>query len=410
MMRRPEHLHEHWTIDPSVTFLNHGSFGACPHEVLDAQLAWRTRMESQPLTFFVRDLWDCLREARAQLAAFVGAKPSDLAFVTNATQGVNTVLRSLSWQQGDLILTTDHAYNACRQALAWLEQRYGVDVHVVALPFPVREPALLEASVLDAVAALPKRPKLALLDHITSATALILPIERWVAALEEQGIPVLVDGAHGPGMVPLALDVLGASYYTGNCHKWLCAPKAAAFLHVRADRQAEIVPLSISHGFDMELPNTSAFAQNFAWTGTQDVSAHLCVPQALETLSSMVEGGWDAIQKMNKALVQQGRDIVCDALEVEPCAPDSMTGSIATIPLSPLPIETRDVREVMDTLPLQDWLWTEEKIEVPVMLWPLQDESGHATSSLVLRISAHLYNRLEDYRHLADALLRYMQR
>jgi len=217
---------QYWSLDPSITFLNHGSFGACPLPVLAKQQQLRARMEQQPLQFFGRDLEALLDQARAKLAAFVGADADDLAFVPNATTAINTVLRSLRFQPGDELLTTNQEYNACRNALNYIAERYGLKVVVAEVPFPI------EASeqVVDAiVGCVSPKTRLALIDHVVSQTGLVFPLAELVQALTERGVETLVDGAHAPGMVPLNLQAIGATYYTGNCHKWLCAPKGAAF-------------------------------------------------------------------------------------------------------------------------------------------------------------------------------------
>ncbi|MBT8207697.1 MAG: aminotransferase class V-fold PLP-dependent enzyme, partial [Acidimicrobiia bacterium] len=238
-------LRSHWRLDPEITFLNHGSFGATPTTVLDRQEALRDQMEAEPVRFFERDLetmWDTAQQA---LADFVGADVDDIAFVTNATAGVNAVLRSLTFEPGSEIIVTDHGYEACRNAVEYVAKRSSATVVVVPIPFPPAD----QASVTDAIAdAVTPRTVLALVDHVTSPTGLVFPVGDIVAALEHRGVDVLVDGAHAPGMLDLDIDAIGAAYYTGNCHKWMCAPKGVGFLHVRRDRQSAVVPTVISHG------------------------------------------------------------------------------------------------------------------------------------------------------------------
>ena len=382
-----------WLLDPAVVFLNHGSFGSCPRAVLEFQQETRHRLEWQPVQFLVRELEELLDAARASLADFVGADPADLVFVPNATAGVNTVLRSRRFASGDELLVTNHEYNACRNALNFAAEQAGARVVEVAVPFPLRSAEEITAAVLAAVT---PRTKLALLDHVTSQTGLVFPIERLARALGERGIDVQVDGAHAPGMVPLNLRELGAAYYTGNCHKWLCAPKGAGFLHVRRDRQQGLRPLAISHGANSPRTDRSQFQIEFGWMGTWDPSAVLSVPEALRDVGSLVPGGWPEIMRRNRALALAGRRILCAALSIDAPAPEECIGSLASVPIP----NANDVAPPTSPLyadPLQDWLRLEHNIEVPVIPWP-------APPKRLLRISAQLYNSLPQYERLAGAL------
>ncbi len=382
-----------WALDPRVVFLNHGSFGACPRAVLAHQFEWRERMERQPVKFFVKDLEALLDAARARVARFVGATADDLVFVPNATAGVNTVLRSLRWRGGDELLVTDHEYNACRNALDFAAARRGARVVVAKIPFPLRHADEVLAAILARVT---RRTRFALLDHVTSQTGLVLPIERLVRELAARGVEVLVDGAHAPGMVPLNLRQLGAAAYTGNCHKWLCAPKTAAFLHVRADLQKKIHPLAISHGANSPRDDRSRFLIEFGWTGTSDVSACLSVPHALDFMENLLPGGWPEIRRRNRQLALAARKLLCDALAIPLPAPDSMIGSLASLPL-PDSTSTAPPQSPLYADPLQDQLRDRWGIEVPVIPWPEPPRR-------LVRISAQLYNSLPDYARLAAAL------
>ena len=385
-----------WSLERGLVFLNHGSFGACPTEVLRHQAALRAEMEAEPVRFLSRELDDRLDVARAALAAFLGADADDLAFVTNATSGVNAVLRSRVFAAGDELLTTDHVYGACRNTLNFVAERAGARVVIVTVPFPIGSPDEVVEAVLAKVT---PRTRLALLDHITSPTALILPIERLIAELGARGVDVLVDGAHAPGMVPLNLATLGATYYSGNCHKWLCAPKGSAFLWTRRDRQADVRPLTISHGATAVRPGRSRFRLEFDWTGTSDPTAWLTVPKAIEYLPTLVEGGWPALMARNRALALEARRLLCAAAGTPPPCPDEMIGSLAAVRL---PDGTAEVGWRRPD-PLQPRLFEDWRIEVPVMSWP-------AAPRRLVRISAQLYNRREHYERLAEALRKELAR
>ena len=390
-MSHSEFLH-HWQLDPDVVFLNHGSFGACPVAVLEEQQRLRDRIERQPVQFFARELEPALDDARSELAGFIGASPDDLAWVNNATTGVNAVLRSLTFAEGEELLTIDHEYNACRNALDFVAARAGARVVTVKIPFPVASPGEVLDRVLGAVT---KRTRLALLDHVTSQTGLVLPIARLVRELDARGVDTLVDGAHAPGMLELDIDSINAAYYTGNCHKWLCAPKGAGFLHVRADRRGAVRPVVISHGANSPRTERSRFHLEFDWVGTDDPTAMLCVPEAIRFMGSLLPGGWDELRTHNRQLVLAGRAAVCRALDIPPPCPDDMIGSLAAMPLPPGSKDPPASALYAD--PLQRVLLERWGIEVPVIPWP-------APPHRLIRISAQLYNRPEEYELLADAL------
>lgn len=388
-----------WMLDPAVTFLNHGSFGSCPRPVLEFQQAIRERMERQPVQFFVRDLEGLWDGARAELARFVGAEVDDLVFVPNATSGVNTVLRSLELRAGDELLVTDHEYNACRNALDFVAGRTGARVVVAHVPFPLRDAAEIVAAIRNCAT---ERTRLALVDHVTSQTSLVFPIERIVRELDDRGIDTLVDGAHAPGMVPLHVREIGAAYYTGNCHKWVCAPKGAGFLCVRRDRQPSIRPLSISHGANSPRRDRARFLIEFGWSGTWDASPCLSVPEALRVIGSLLPGGWAALMERNHQFALAGREILCQALKIEAPCPIDLIGSMASVPLPAAAVEKHPTSPLYSDR-LQDTLRVEYGIEVPIIPWPTVTGSASMQPRL-LRLSAQLYNSVEQYTKLAEAL------
>jgi isopenicillin-N epimerase len=305
---------------------------------------------------------------------------------------VNAVVRSLDLAPGHELLALDQGYNACLNVLRHAAARSGARLVLAAVPFPL---ASEEEAVEAVLRAASPRTRLALVDHVASPTGLVLPVARIVRALEGRGVPVLVDGAHAPGMVPLDLASVGASYYAGNCHKWLCAPKGAGFLHVRRELQAAVRPAVISHGANSPRADRSRFLVEFDWVGTTDPTAVLSIPAALRFMGSLLPGGWPEVMRRNRALALEARALLASALGAAPPAPDSMVGSLAALRL---PDGTPAApRSPLYQDALQDALLERFGIEVPVVPWP-------APPRRLLRISAQLYNDLGDYQRLAAAL------
>lgn len=378
-----------WLLDPHVVQLNHGSFGATPRPVLDEQDRWRRLMEANPTGFVLETLEPALDEARARLSALVGADPADLVFITNATAGVNAVVRSLPFEPGDELLTINHVYNACRNALEYAAKRSGANVVIADVPFPIESPDVVVGSLLAAVT---EQTRFVLIDHVTSPTGLVLPIDDIVTALESRGVTVMVDGAHGPGMVPLDLDRLGASYYSGNCHKWLCSPKGSAFLWARSGLGDSLVPPVISHGWNDPRTDRPRFHVLFDYMGADDPTPHLAVPAAIDFLSSLYPGGLAGTMDHNRSLALAARDLLCEFIGIEPPAPDSMIGSLAAVPIPP---STEEMSGQVD--PLGRRLLHDYGIQVPVFPWPQWPRR-------CLRISAAPYNDLDQYQTLIEAL------
>jgi len=392
-MNRPRKgdLAEYWTLDPNTVFLNHGSFGATPTVIMDEQRRIRSLMEEDPVRFFEREylgLWD---DARRALSEFMNADVEGMAFVSNATQGINTVLRSLRLQPGDEIIVPDHSYQACWNAVDFVTERSGAKTVVVEVPFRVEGPQEVFDIIMDAVT---DRTVLALIDTVTSPTGMRMPFEELTTQLQSRGVDVLLDAAHGPGIVPLDLSALAPAYCTGNCHKWLCSPKGSAFLHIREDRKHLIRPLNISHGASFEGDAQEKFEFEFSWPGTQDPSAWMCIPKAIEYLGDLVEGGWPEIMRRNHALAIEGRGILCEALGTSPPFPDSMVSALASVEIT-TEGEVGPMSPEGD--PFHNLLLDEYGIQVPVMPW-----RHHGVR--YIRISAQLYNHEDEYRYLAEAL------
>jgi len=376
-----------WSLDPSWVFLNHGSFGARLHSLREHQRAWQDRLDAQPLRFFLDTYRPALAASRWAVAEFLGGQAEDLVLVPNATYGVNSVLAHIELAEGDEVLVLDQAYGACRGALDIAAERAGARVVEVALPLPCPGPD----AVLDALLAeVGPKTRLAMVDAVTSPTAMILPVECIVEALRDRGVETIVDAAHSPGFTPINLDVLGAAYTTGNLHKWICAPLGAAFLHVRKDKRDGVLPASLSHGARPGLPER--FSEGFDWTGTFDPSAWLSIPYAIEALGDQHADGIPGLMARNRALARRGAELLEAELALKPICPPSMRGAMAAMIL---PMPPGPPRHHLGTDPLQRRLIDEHRIEVPVLTF---------AGRRLLRISAQAYNTIEDYRCLANAL------
>jgi len=391
MMPQKNELSKHWSLDPKISFLNHGSFGATPIAVLEEQNRLRSLIEKEPVRFYEREIFGLWNDARLSLSSFLNAELGGLVFVSNATAGVNTVLRSLRIEPGDEILVPNHSYQACWNAVDFVTARAGAKTVVVDIPFRVKD----EQEIVDLIiGAVTEKTVLALIDTVTSPTGVRMPFEDLVRRLQKEGVDVLLDAAHGPGIVPLDLEEIGAAYCTGNCHKWVCTPKGSAFLHIREDRKHLIRPLSIGHGASHEGSPQERFDFEFTWPGTQDPTPWLCIPKALEFFDQLVEGGWAAIMQRNHDLAVEGRRIICDALGTSPPVPDSMISAIAAVEMPP----DGQVGPIsLEGDPFHNLLLDEYGIQVPVFPWRHHDVR-------YLRISAQLYNHEDEYRYLAWAL------
>lgn len=388
---KPNRFRRFWGLKPGTVFLNHGSFGACPKPILELQAKLRRELEAEPVQFLWRRYEERLGPARRALAKFLGAASRDLVFVTNATTGVNAVLRSLKLKRGDELLTTSLDYNACRNVLNEVARQTGAKLVVANIPFPFQSAEEITAAILQAVT---KHTRLALLDHVASNTAIIMPLREIIQALEARGVDTLVDGAHAPGMLPLNLRDLGPTYYTANLHKWVCAPKGAAFLYVRKDRQANIQPAVISHGNNRTRPGFTPFQDRFDWAGTFDPTAWLCVPEAIRWMGQLLPGGWRELRERNHQLVVEARKLLCERFEVEPPCPEDLLGSMATIPL-PARFQQRKASGKIDREQLA--LYDRFGIEVPLSRFGKPPQRW-------LRVSAQIYNSPADYEFLAESI------
>lgn len=368
-----------WPLDWDFLTVNHGSFGAAPRVVLAAQREWQMKLEAQPSRFMRSVLPDALRHAAERLGAFIGADGKDIAFVDNATTGCNAVLRSLRLQADDEIVVLSHGYGAVRNTVRFVCERAGARLVEAEIPFP--QPTA-DAVISNIVAALNQRTRLAVVDHITSGSALVLPLERIVAACHDAGVPVLVDGAHGPGQVSLDMRAIDADWYTGNCHKWLCAPKGSAFLYARADRQQDLHPVIISHGLG------KGFLEEFDWTGTRDPTAWLATDVAIDFHRRL---GGEALRQRNIALAAEAASLLARRLNTDVGATGEFAGSMGVVRLPIVGEATVDRSQQVREQLLQ------AGTDAPTHIWD---------RSIWLRVSAHAYNDIEDFARLSDIVAR----
>lgn len=379
---------EHWWLEPTITYLNHGTVGAVPKRVLQAQQAIQNEIESQPARYLLRELAGTsgaskllqprLRAAADTVAAFVGAKGQDLVFVNNATTGCNAVLRSLRFEAGDEILLTDLTYGAIEYTAQFVARQCGAKVVRLETPFPTHDPHAYTKAIEQAIT---PRTKLLIIDHIASESALILPVAEIAAVCRAKGVQVLVDGAHAPGAIPLDLPSLGVDYYTGNLHKWAMSPRSCAILWASPERQPDLHPTVISWGLDQ------GFAREFDWVGTYDPSAYLAAPEGIAFMQDL---GLEAMRAYNHRLAWQAVGLLTKCWGTHLETPESMVGSMVTVPL---PQEAGQSKE--DAALLKDALLWEDHIEAPIL--SIRDR-------LWVRVSAQVYNQLSDIEKLAEAV------
>ncbi len=377
-------IRSQFLLNPTVVFLNHGSFGACPIPVFETYQNWQRRLERQPVLFLGREYSALEREAAAALAAFLHTQPGNLVFIPNATFGVNAVARSLNLQPGDEILTSDHEYGACDNAWNFLCLKTGAKVVRMHIPMP--EDGDEDGMVEQLWKGVSGRTRVVYLSHITSPTALTFPVEKICRKAREAGILSAIDGAHAPGQIPLDLEAVGADFYFGNLHKWLMSPKGAAFLYVRSELRDQVEPFVVSWGYSAT-PETSLGSKlldGYQWTGTMDPSAYLTVPSAIWFQR---ENHWDQVQQSCHELLRPAIARICEMVGMAPPYPlDS--AFYHQMAVAPLPAGT-------DLISLKARLYDEFRVEVPLTEW-----SGRK----FVRVSVQGYNTPEDLERLFEGL------
>lgn len=386
----PSLMNEHFRLDPTIAYLNHGSFGSCPMRVMEAQQGYRDRIEADPMQFYIYDQWEMIDRSRDALAPVIGASARDIVFVSNATNATATIVNNLSLSEGDELLVTNFEYPACVNNFRFVADKCGAKVTCAEFGWE----GINEDSILDSILSkVTDRTKLALISLVTSETAIRMPVERIIRELKSLGVETLLDAAHGPGCVPMDIDSWGAAYTTGNGHKWLCSPRGVAFLHVRRDLQEGFRPLVLSNNaYDLESAskktNRSAFCHEFDYMGTDDRTNVLAIADSVAFLDSLMPGGLDALMAHNRALCFEARDLLCSMLGTKANIPDSMTGPLAVIDLPETSMEPGAFREQ---------LYTEFRIESMIVRSP--------SGGLMVRVSPQVYNSIEQYAYLGEAIL-----
>src|SRR3984893_6138407 len=383
-------MREHWVLDPEYTYLNHGTVGAPPRRVLERQQTLRDELERQPARFMLRELaglqlapWRAesrIREAARSVAGFLGARSEDLVFVSNATTGLNAVIRSIPLAAGDEVVMTDLAYGAITLAAGFATSERGATLRIVEIPYPVRGPDDIVESI---VSALTPRTRLAVVDHITAMTALVLPVTAIVAACHARGVPVLVDGAHAPGSLQLDISSIGADWYVANLHKWAHAPRACGVLWAAPDRQRDLHHPVVSWGFGQ------GFREEFEWNGTSDPTSYLAAPEGIALLR---EWGYQAVLDYMHSLAWEAAHVLTDCWRTTLETPRPMVGAMVTVPL-PEAAGGTDA----DAARLRLALLVDDRIEVQLHAW---------RGRLWVRVSAQVYNDRTDIARLAEAVSR----
>lgn len=375
-------LKKHFLLDPNIVFLNHGSFGAAPKPVVEACHAWQLRLERQPVAFLGREWNTLMRESRLALGDYLNADADDLVYIPNATHGVNIIARSLSLAPGDEILATDHEYGACDYTWDFVCSKTGARYIHQPISLPIQSEVEIVEQLWSGVT---PRTRAVYISHITSPTALRLPVEKICQRAREAGILTIVDAAHSPGQIPVDLQALGADFIFGNCHKWMLNVKGAGFLYVRREFQSLIQPLIVSWGYvpTPEMTSGSRFVDLLQWTGTGDPLAALTVPTAIRF---MQEHAWDKVRIDCHSLLRLAIERVCELTGLRPPYPlDS--DLYAQMGIAPLPPSNLTV--------LKRRLYDEHRIEVPLIQW--RDRQ-------FVRISVQGYNTHADIDALAAAL------
>jgi len=378
-----KNLKQHFLLDPSLTFLNHGSFGATPKPVFREYQRWQRELEKQPVEFLGRRSAGLLAESRAELGKFLGTHADNLVYTQNVTISINIIARSLELNEGDEVLATDHEYGAIDRTWRFLSKERGFKYINQPIPTPLETE---EKFIEDFWRGVTPRTRVICLSHITSPTAIIFPVKEIIQRAREKGILTIIDGAHVPGQITIQLDSLGADFYGGNLHKWLCAPKGVGFLYAGPEVQHLLKPLVVSWGYESETPSHSPFIDYNEWWGTRDIAAFLAVPAAIQFQQ---ENNWDEVRESCHQLVGEAQRRMCELTSLAPLH-SSADAWYAQMAAAPLPADT-------DIAWLKIQLYDEYRIEIPLVEW---------NGNKLVRISVQGYNSPRDIDKLCRALTR----
>ena len=365
-------------LDPDITFLNHGSYGACSKPVFKEYQDWQQKLENQPVQFMTNQVYSAMEKSRESMSQFVGCDEEELVFFQNPTTAVTNVIYNLDLKPGDEVLMSNHEYGALVRAWKMWGEKTGVNIIQQDISMPVTTE---ENFIEDFWTGVTDQTKVIFLSHITSSTALIFPIEKIIKLAKEQNILTIIDGAHVPAHIPLNIHELGCDFYTGACHKWLCAPKGSSFLFVKKEHQDWVKPVVVSWGKDGDDPTPSEFIQNFQWQGTRDMSAFLTIPTAINFYNKEIR----PYQESCKKIIQDTYSEFQSVLNTEPISAGKEW--LAQLVAHPLP------KNIPSNL--KKGLWEEYQIEIPVFEWNGQE---------FVRVSIQVYNTQKDVDLLMSAL------
>ena len=367
-------------LSPDITYLNHGSFGACPKTVFNEYQRWQNELEKGPVEFLIEKGPVMLKESRAKLAKYIGCHEDDVVYTTNPSYAINIIAKSINLKNGDEVLTTDLEYGAMDRTWKYYCKQKGAFYKRQKINLPIKSKKQIVDEIFKGFTA---KTKVLFVSHITSTTGLILPVMEICQKAKELGLMTIVDGAHVPGHISLNIQNLNADIYTGACHKWMLSPKGASFLYVKSDLQDQFDPLTISWGYDSDEPSKSKFIDYHQYQGTRDISAFLTVPKAIDFLAN---NNWTEVSKTCKKLVIANYPILCDLLGAEPICPlnSDFLGQMCSIPINS-----------KNEIQLKKLLFHEYKIEIPLM---------RSDDQLFLRMSLQAYNDQKDVNYLIKVL------